>query len=131
MDIWKTGTTKSIDIMALVCMLYFCTARYNINITLPVSTVLLLMLPFTFRTPFSNKPYMQHPCQVSFLHGHPSPQPLTVIRSCCIPSLLDIPDWLKSFQQFVINLYTCHPYITVDVALLLLLNNTQSFPQNN
>ena len=24
LDIWKTGTTKSSDIMTLVCMLYFC-----------------------------------------------------------------------------------------------------------
>ena len=31
-DIWKTGTTKSADIMALVRMLYFCAAKYNINV---------------------------------------------------------------------------------------------------
>ena len=31
-DIWKTGTTKSSDIMALVRMLYFCAARYNIHV---------------------------------------------------------------------------------------------------
>ena len=30
-DIWKTGTTKSADIMAPVRMLYFCAAKYNIN----------------------------------------------------------------------------------------------------
>ena len=31
-DIWKTGTTKSSDIMALVRMLYFCAAKYNIHV---------------------------------------------------------------------------------------------------
>ena len=31
-DIWQTGTTKSADIMALVRMLYFCAAKYNINV---------------------------------------------------------------------------------------------------
>ena len=31
-DIWKTGTTKSSDIMALVHMLYFCAAKYNIHV---------------------------------------------------------------------------------------------------
>ena len=32
MDVWKTGTTKSPDIMALVRMLYFCAPRYNIHV---------------------------------------------------------------------------------------------------
>ena len=32
MHIWKAGTTKSADTMALVHMLYFCVARYNINV---------------------------------------------------------------------------------------------------
>ena len=31
-DIWKTGTTESSDIMALVHMLYFCAAKYNIHV---------------------------------------------------------------------------------------------------
>ena len=31
-DIWKTGTTKSSDVMALVRLLYFCTARHNIYV---------------------------------------------------------------------------------------------------
>ena len=32
MDIWKTGTTKSADIMVLVRMLCFCAAKYNMNV---------------------------------------------------------------------------------------------------
>ena len=31
-NIWKKGSTKSPDIMALVWLLYFCAARYDINI---------------------------------------------------------------------------------------------------
>ena len=31
-DIWKTGTTKSADTMALVRLLYFCAAKYNVNV---------------------------------------------------------------------------------------------------
>ena len=31
-DIWKTGTTKSADIMVLVRMLCFCAAKYNMNV---------------------------------------------------------------------------------------------------
>ena len=33
-DIWKIGTTKSSDIMALVRMLYFCAAKYNIHVVI-------------------------------------------------------------------------------------------------
>ena len=32
MHIWKAETTKSADTMALVHMLYFCAARYNIDV---------------------------------------------------------------------------------------------------
>ena len=32
MDIWKTGTTKSSDVLAVVSILYFCAARHNIHV---------------------------------------------------------------------------------------------------
>ena len=31
-DIWKKGTTKCPEVMALVCMLYFCAAQHNIDV---------------------------------------------------------------------------------------------------
>ena len=31
-DIWKKGTTKCPEVMALVCMLYFCAAQYNTHV---------------------------------------------------------------------------------------------------
>ena len=31
-DIWRTGTTKSPDVMALIRMLYFCAATHNIHV---------------------------------------------------------------------------------------------------
>ena len=31
-DIWDKGSTKSPEIMALVCLLYLCAARYNIYV---------------------------------------------------------------------------------------------------
>ena len=31
-DIWRKGSTKLPQVMALVCMLYFCAAKYNINV---------------------------------------------------------------------------------------------------
>ena len=31
-DIWKKGTTKCPEVMALVCMLYFCAAQHNIHV---------------------------------------------------------------------------------------------------
>ena len=53
-DIWKARTTKSIDIMALVRMLYFLAAKHTINviithIILQVLTMPLLMLFLDFR----------------------------------------------------------------------------------
>ena len=32
LDIWKKGTTKCPEVMALVCMLYFCAAQHNIHV---------------------------------------------------------------------------------------------------
>ena len=31
-DIWKKGTTKCPEVMALVRMLYFCAAQHNIHV---------------------------------------------------------------------------------------------------
>ena len=31
-DIWKKGSTRQPEIMALVCMLYFCTTCFNIHV---------------------------------------------------------------------------------------------------
>ena len=34
MTIWRKGSTRDPETMALVCLLYFCAARYNINIVI-------------------------------------------------------------------------------------------------
>ena len=74
MDIWKTGTTKSADIMALVRMLYFCAARYNIHVVVThiagvnnsiADTLSLSGHPFPTASPTCSTSTGHHPCMAS------------------------------------------------------------------